>query len=142
MWFWYALGASALWGIGYVINQILMRSLTSMEVLLLESFVVLVIFIPWLFFNGTFKPMLLKLTDMKTLALMMFGSVVYISAAILILTSIGSSNATLAAIIEASYPIFTMIFAYLLIGEIQFSFYSIVGCVFIIAGLIIVHYGH
>ena len=142
MWFWYALGASALWGIGYVINQILMRSLTSIEILLVESFMILVIFIPWLFFNGTFKPMLLKLTDIKTFALVICGSIIYISAAILILTSIGASNATLAAIIEASYPIFTMIFAYLLIGEIQFSFYSIVGCVFIITGLVIVHYGH
>ena len=142
MWFWYAIGASALWGIGYVINQVLMRTLSSIEIIVIESFVILMVFVPWLLISGNMKATFLKLTDMKIFFLILAGSIIYISAAILILTSIGSSNATLAAIIEASYPVFTMIFAYFLIGEVQFTLSSIIGCVFIIAGLVIVHSNH
>lgn len=142
MWFWYALYASVLWGVGYVINQILMKTLNSIEIIVLESFVILLVFIPWLVFTENWKATIIKLSDIKIVLLVLAGSTIYITAAIFILKSIGAGNATLAAIIEASYPIFTMLFAYILLREIQFSVYTIVGCAFIITGLIIVHHGN
>lgn len=142
MWFWYAISASILWGIGYVINQLLMRSFSAIEILLFESFIILLIFIPYFIITGQFKPTLVKLLDWRIIGLILAGSLIYISAAIFILKSIGSSNATLAAIIEASYPIFTMFFAYLLIGEVQFTLSTIIGCLLIISGLVVVHSGH
>ncbi len=142
MWFWYAISASILWGIGYVINQLLMRNFSAIEILLFESFIILLIFIPYFIFTGQLKPTLIKLLDWKIVLLILAGSFIYICAAIFILKSIGSSNATLAAIIEASYPIFTMFFAYILIGEVQFTISTIIGCLLIISGLVVVHAGH
>ncbi len=142
MWFWYAICASILWGVSYVINQLLMKSFNAFEVLMFESAIILIIFIPFFLVTGQMKITVMKLFDVKMILLVIAGSVIYTAAAICILKSIGGSNASLAAIIEASYPIFTMIFAYILLSEVQFSFLSVLGCILVIAGLIVVQYGN
>lgn len=84
-----------------------------------------------------------KLANPKQLALIILSSFVYIVASLLILKSISASNAALAAIIESCYPIFTVIFAFVLFGEIQLNLISALGYVLILCGIIIVKvYGH
>ncbi|MFN8769931.1 MAG: EamA family transporter [Neisseriaceae bacterium] len=141
MWFWYAIMASALWGISYVVNQVLMSKLNTLEIILFESTFIVVLFIPWLFFNYGLKSTLMKYMDIKLILLLLCSSSIYLLASVFILKSIGSSNATLASIIEASYPIFTVIFAYIFLGQKQFNMATLVGCSFIILGLIIVQQG-
>lgn len=47
-------------------------------------------------------------------------------------------NATLAGLLESTYPIFTAIAAYLLFGETQFSKRSVLGALLIFAGILLV----
>jgi drug/metabolite transporter (DMT)-like permease len=140
-WFWYALCASLLWGIAYVAHQYLLRYLTVFELVFLEALFVIVVYTPFFIAYGKFSSLLIKLADIKLSLILLLSCCVYIAAAIFIFKSINASNASLAAIVEASYPLFTMLFAFILLGEVQFTLNTLIGAVFIIIGLIIVNQG-
>ena len=139
MWFWYAITASVLWGINYVGNQYLLRYLTSFEIMFLESVLLVIVFLVWFCINGEIKTVFFKLNSLKLAAVFFLCAAIYVTAVVCIFKSITLSNASYAAIIEACYPIFTMIFAYLILGEIQFTLTSLIGCGFVLTGLIIIN---
>ena len=139
LWFWYALSASVLWGISYVMNQYILKHFTIIQVLFFESMFIILCFLPYLAYTGQFKDMVIKLQNGKLLGMLLAGSIIYVVAVGCIFKSITASNASLAAVVEAAYPIFTMFFAYLLLGEIQFTLMTLVGTGFIITGLIIIN---
>ena len=139
MWFWYAISASILWGVNYVANQYLLRYLTSFEILFLESLLLVVVFFVWFSFNGEIKTVFLKLNNPKLAGVFLLSAAIYVVAVLCIFKSITLSNATYAAIVEACYPLFTMIFAYLILGEIQFTLTSLIGCAFVLVGLVIIN---
>lgn len=142
-WFWLALCAAALWGFGYTINQVTLKHFSAVELLLFESFVVFSVAAIYFIWRGDFHAFMHKLANPKQLALIILSSFVYIIASILILKSISASNAALAAIIESCYPIFTVLFAFLLFGELQLNLISALGYLLILSGVIIVKiYGH
>ena len=139
MWFWYAIIASLLWGVGYVANQYLLRSFSSSEILFLESILIIILLLPLLHFTNGISTTFAKLANIKLFLILLGSGLIYISAASLILKSISASNASIAAIIEASYPIFTMLFAYLILGEVQFTLTSLIGCALVLAGLVVIN---
>lgn len=57
-----------------------------------------------------------------------------------ILTAVTMSNASRAAFLEISYPLFTLLFAYIIFREIQLSTLGMVGGGFIVLGTIIMVY--
>ncbi len=57
-----------------------------------------------------------------------------------ILTAVNMSNASRAAFLEISYPLFTLLFAYIIFKEIQLSALGMVGGCFILLGTIIMVY--
>lgn len=142
-WFWLALSAAVLWGLGYTINQNTLKVFSPLELLFFESLIITVILGIYLLVSGKLPTLLIKLQDWRNLGLIALSSFIYMAASILIFTSINSSNATIAAIIESCYPIFTVIFAFLIFGEIQLNLISALGFVLIIAGIILVKlYNH
>lgn len=142
-WFWLALSAAVLWGLGYTINQNTLKVFSPLELLFFESLIITVILGIYLLVSGKLPTLLIKLQDWRNLGLIALSSFIYMAASILIFTSINSSNATIAAIIESCYPIFTVIFAFLIFGEIQLNLISTLGFVLIIAGIILVKlYNH
>ncbi|MDF2530259.1 MAG: hypothetical protein K0Q57_1139, partial [Gammaproteobacteria bacterium] len=62
----------------------------------------------------------------------------YFIASVMILKSINFGNATLAALVESSYPLFTLVFSYVFLKQIQFNGGILVGCGFLVAGLILI----
>ncbi|MGH8046022.1 MAG: EamA family transporter, partial [Chthoniobacterales bacterium] len=56
--------------------------------------------------------------------------------------AIGEKNATLASLIEISYPIFVAFFAWLFFRETQFNFMTIVGGALVMGGVIVVFLGN
>lgn len=139
MWFWYAISASILWGLNYVGTQYLLRYLTSFEILFLESLLLVVTFFLWFYFTGEIKTVFLKLNNLRLACVFLICAIIYVVAVICIFKSITLSNASFAAIVEACYPLFTMLFAYLILGEIQFTLTSLIGCAFVLVGLIIIN---
>jgi drug/metabolite transporter (DMT)-like permease len=56
--------------------------------------------------------------------------------------AIGEKNATLASLIEISYPVFVAIFAWLFFRETQFNLAAILGGVMIIGGIAVIYIGN
>ena len=139
-WFWLALSAAVLWGLGYTINQVTLKHFTTTELLLFECMIAFIVFGIYFIWWGDWGGFIQKLLNPKQLSLIMSSSLIYVIASILILKSINSSNASLAAIIESCYPIFTVIFAFVLFGELQLNLISIIGFILILVGIIIVKF--
>ncbi len=137
-WFWLALSAAVLWGLGYAINQATLKHFTPLELLLFESTIVFFVFTIYFIGKGNFSCFITKLANPKHLLLIVSNSIIYIIASILILKSIYISNSTLAAIIESCYPIFTVLFVFILFKEFHLNLASIIGSILILTGVIIV----
>ncbi len=137
-WFWLALSAAVLWGLGYTFNQITLKKFSALELLFFESVLISIVIFIYFLWKENFSNFLHKLANPKQLALISGSSIIFLIASLLIFKSIKTSNAGLAAIIEASYPIFTVIFAYLILGESQLNPISAIGFALVIAGIIII----
>lgn len=138
-WIFLSLGASVLWGLTYVLDQRVLQTLTAVQLLMMSSLFAFVFLGAYSFFSGdlgSLKTNLLK-TDWRWL-LAVF--VISNCAGLLIMSSIKASNASLAAIIEISYPLFTVLFGYLLIKNYHLHWSFAVGAVFILTGSFIIAY--
>ncbi len=60
------------------------------------------------------------------------------AAGLLIFLSIGAKNATLASLIEVTYPIFTAFFAWMLFRQATLNTATVVGAALIFLGVLIV----
>lgn len=137
-WFWLALCAAVLWGLGYTINQNTLKYFSALELLFFESIIVGVALGIYLLYSGQIGTFVHKLQNIKYLGLILASTIIYTVASILIFKSIGSSNATIAAIIESCYPIFTVVFAFIIFGELQLNLVSAIGFLLILSGIILV----
>jgi drug/metabolite transporter (DMT)-like permease len=63
------------------------------------------------------------------------------AGALLIYIAIGEKNATLASLIEISYPFFVAVFAWLFFRETQFSWPTVFGGLLILGGVAVVFLG-
>ena len=61
-----------------------------------------------------------------------------ISASVLLFVSIDSKNATLASLIEISYPVFVVLFAYVLFRDVHLNASVLVGGLLVFAGVAII----
>jgi len=141
LWFIYALIAAVMWGLGYVISEKLMRvGMTPAFMMVISNILMLPFLIAitayadqgkeqWqLFFNSR---------DMILLTLLM--SALVIGGNLLILTSINEKNATLASLIEITYPIFTCLFAWIFLKETQINWAQAFGGLMIFSGVCLIY---
>ena len=114
-WFVFAVVASILWGLNYVLTERLLRSLSTATVLLAAALGGLVVAVTIGVVGGGFRRDLELLASGGREAWWLAASVaVYLVANLCILASVRGSNATLAAVVETTYPLFTMVFAWVL----------------------------
>ncbi|AUR52634.1 EamA family transporter [Aquella oligotrophica] len=139
-WFWFALCAAILWGLSYTINQLTLQYFNEIELLFFEAFIVFVILAAYFIVKGNFGSFTSKLANPKLLGLIISSGLIYVVASYFILKSITASNASLAAIIESSYPIFTVLFAFIFFGQLQLNLISGIGFILILSGIIIVKF--
>jgi drug/metabolite transporter (DMT)-like permease len=143
MWIVYALAAAIIWGISYAASgRVIERGITP-----------LVFFFLYTLFGAGAAAGALVLTEksgslfseVRALGADWVWLVVAIvsSAAggLLIYMAIGEKNATLASLIEISYPFFVAVFAWLFFRETQFNWSTIVGGLLILGGVGVVFLG-
>jgi drug/metabolite transporter (DMT)-like permease len=63
-------------------------------------------------------------------------------AGLLSFMAIGEKNATLASLIEISYPLFVAFFAWLFFREVQWNLPTIVGGLLTLGGVAVVYFGN
>ena len=135
MWIALAVVASMFWGVTYAIYGQLLKSLSVPTVMFFSSLVAACVML-------TASVATKRLgADMQALAaspglvrLLAACIVVTILANVAISYSIIGRNATLAAVIEIAYPVFTVLAAWLLFGEKHLNWATLVGGLLIFAG--------
>ena len=141
LWFFSALGAAFLWGIGYVLSEKLLRQgFTPAFLMFASDIITLPFYFLLVWYLGELKGGIsLALSDWKTLSLLVLVALTVIGGNFLIFTSIADKNATMASIIEITYPLFTCLFAWLLLKDVQISWQTAMGGLFILVGVIIIY---
>ena len=140
MWLLFAVGASVFWGITYVINEQVYKHISVL------SSIAITLAVSGLFVGlvalgtGTFSRDIATLSaSPKVLWLLLAGIVVLTVAELLIGFSIVGKNATIAGLIEISYPLFIVLFSYLLFKESNLSVATVVGGAFVFVGVGIIY---
>ena len=137
-WYVTAVGAALLWGVHYPLVDHALRRVSLVSILFLTALPIVAVSmlaardiladyvtlraLPW---TEQFAIYALALTSL--------------GGTVLLYLSITSKNATLASLIEISYPVFVALFAYLLFRQVQFNLSVIAGAclVFVGVGIII-----
>lgn len=136
-WFYYSLAAAILWGVSYSLSEkVLHRVSVSTYLSYSYLFEFLIIFF-FGFKTGKLK-LDLKTINSSTLTLMTLTALLQLCGNYCISTSIQGKNASLASIIEISYPFFTIISTYLLFRENQVTTGSIFGAILVFAGVALI----
>lgn len=141
MWIVYALAAAIIWGVSYAASgRVIERGMAPLT---------------FFFYYAAFGTLIGALTVAATGRLVSLASdlkglgpdwvwfaVALVSSAagtLLIYVAIGEKNATLASLIEISYPLFVAIFAWLFFRQVEFNAMTIVGAGLILGGVAIVY---
>lgn|SRR3989338_9582917 len=141
MWIIFALGASVMWGLTYVVNEQVYKKVSFVTSLGITTFVASIVFLAVAYVSGALKKdALLISTSNKLMWLVLTGVATFTVAEIFIAYSISAKNATLAGLIEISYPIFIALFAYILFRENQISLGTFIGGLLIFSGVTVIYY--
>ena len=146
LWFFYALGAAIIWGINYAVSgRLLERGMSPPDAVLYRH-------VFWHDCPGAFDQCDRKMAghasgnpQCATTASLSHhrGNSASPDAGLLIFMSIEAKNATVASLIEVSYPLFTAFFAWVLFRQNTVSsFTTIIGALLILLGVVIVARGN
>lgn len=138
VWFWYSAAAAVLWGLSYALTE---KALGRVSVYgyLASSYLIeflVVGFLGWR--SGKFREDLASLERPSTVWLLVLVSLLHLGGNFCISTSIQGKNASLASIVEISYPFFTIGFSYLLFREVQVTTGALFGALLIFAGVALI----
>lgn len=140
LWIILAVSASVLWGLGYAVSEKVLNSGLHPSILMLATgAITFPLFIFLAFYLDQVKPGIALLqANPKLVFMMLVNAVCIVVGAYLILMAINLKNATLVNMIEMTYPLFTALFAYLILKEVQLNAWTLFGGVFIFIGLAII----
>ncbi len=137
-WYIAALGASLAWGIHYPLVGFALSRISLFSVLLITVLPVLLL-IPFFSSSITSDLQLFRQLPVTEQAIILFTGVTSLAGAAFLFMAISSKNATLASVIEITYPIFVAVFSYLFFRHVHINASVLVGGLLVIigAGLII-----
>jgi drug/metabolite transporter (DMT)-like permease len=143
MWIVYALGASIIWGISYAASgRVIERGMTPLVFFLLYTLFGAAAAAAALALMGKTGTLFSEFRALEADWVWLAVAVVSSAAGgLLIYIAIGEKNATLASLIEISYPFFVAVFAWLFFRETQFSSSTILGGILILGGVAVVFLG-
>lgn len=130
------------WGLNYVIAEKLFQNkIGPIVVLGVEMLVGAITFLTIGWWNGQLQKGILSICNDRHLLFLMFMAVVSMTVGnLMIAMSIESKNATLAGLIEVSYPIFIVLASFLLFGDNHFTPSVFVGGSLIFTGVFVIYW--
>lgn len=144
MWIIYALGAAILWGINYSVSgRVLERGVSPFTLFLLDLVFGLLTIGGFVLATGKGRNVILEVRSLGPnwpLLLVVMSCVT--AAGLLSFMAIGAKNATLASLIEISYPLFVAFFAWLFFREAQWNWPTILGGAMTLGGVAVVCLGN
>ena len=136
-WYVAALGAAIVWGVHYPLVDRALKKISPVSVLLLTILGAAAL-LPFFY-----KEVARDLALLRTLAVLEQLRIAAIAltstlGSLLLFYSIGRKNATLASLIEISYPVFVALFAYLLFRERHLDANIVLGALLVFAGVALI----
>jgi drug/metabolite transporter (DMT)-like permease len=143
-WFFYAFGAAIIWGINYAVaGRLLDRGMSPQTLFLIDMVFGALGMTALLSLTGkwqsTFSELQLPRSELALLAVAVITAMI---AALLIFLSIQAKNATVASLIEVTYPFFTAFFAWMLFRQNTLNLATLIGGALILAGVVIIARGN
>jgi drug/metabolite transporter (DMT)-like permease len=144
LWLLYALGAAVIWGINYAVSGRLLEKGMSPQTLFLVDLIFGALAVGGVITGtGRWSATILEIRDGRDQWVWLFVAVAATTAAgLLIFMSIQAKNATVASLIEVTYPLFTAFFAWALFRQTTLNAATIAGGLLIFAGVLIVARGN
>lgn len=140
MWFLFATAASVLWGMTYVLDERIYKHISVLTSLAIGCAISAFILGITAFMTGDLKRDISTLaTSNQALFFLLAGTATFIAAELLIGFSIQGKNATLAGLIEISYPLFIVLFSYIFFREMNLNLGTALGGALIIAGVLSIY---
>lgn len=133
-WYLAALGAALVWGIHYPLVDFALKRISLISVLLISSVPIIAAAI--FFYRDIVADYhMLQRMAAGERALILGIGVTSLIASVFVFMAIRSKNATLASLIEISYPVFVALFAYLLFRQADLSVPVVVGALLAFTGI-------
>jgi drug/metabolite transporter (DMT)-like permease len=136
-WYVTAIGAALLWGVHYPLVDHALKKVSVISVLLLTAIPVV---LTAMLFHRTIAADVAAWRSMETVdkGMVLALALTSLGGSVLLFLSISGKNATLASLIEISYPVFVALFAWLLFREIHVNASVIVGGMLVFAGVCLI----
>ena len=140
-WYIAALGAALVWGMHYPLIDFAMKRISVYSVLLLSVLPVFLVMPLFMRQLGEDVVTVVQLPVAERLLVLVVG-ITSTLGAMFVYLAIDSKNATLASLIEISYPIFVVLFAWLFFRQSHLNASVIIGGLMVLVGAGIVIYGN
>lgn len=139
MWLLYSILAALFWGILYVLKEKIYGEISIYTSIAISTFFVFLVTFIVTLSSGTLKADLVHIVSSRTLFWYVLAGVgILLSAEIFIASSIVAKNATLAGLIEISYPIFIALFSYIFFKQ-GIAWQTILGGLIIFIGIAVIY---
>lgn len=142
LWIILSLTAAALWGLDYALTEKALTRVSIPTLMILHLIATIIVVIIYAIIKGGILNDFNTILSDKKLSLLILVAVVSSAiAGVLIYASIVAKNAALSGLIEISYPIFIIIFSYLIFGQSHLTKSVIIGGIMIFAGVATIYLG-
>lgn len=140
MWAILALGASIMWGLAYAISEKVLRAGVHPSILMVSSAMIsFPLFVFVASYLGQVKPgMDILMAQPKLIPIIIIQALAIVIGSYMIFVAVNMKNATLVNLIEITYPLFTALFAYIILKDVQFNWWTLVGGLVVMSGLAII----
>lgn len=140
MWAIYAFIASLMWGLSYAVSGWLFtRGLKTYTFFLCSCVAGALLTCIALFIAGRFNEVIHDIKNIRPmLGWMLIACLAFAFGNLNVCFAISEKNATMAAILESTYPLFVAFAAWILFNEVQLSMMSLFGSSLIIVGSLLV----
>jgi len=130
-----------LWGLTYIISEQIYKKISVISAIGISTLFASIIMLLIAHSSGYLKTDLVTISrSNKLLLLIIVEIVIFAGADFLIGLSIAHKYATVAGLIEISYPIFIALFALLFFKENQFNLGALIGGLLIFTGITLVYF--
>jgi len=141
MWLVYAISAAILWGLSYSLSEKILNSDISPITLLASQMLFGAVLFSSIGYATQLKADIATLEGNKYLLWLLLAELLIANIGnYFISLSIQAKNATLAGLIELCYPIFTVLFTYLLFKQNHFNMAVLIGGSLIFSGVLVISY--
>lgn len=141
IWLAYAFASTVFWGMNCAfLEKLLEKNFPVTLLMAFESCLALPLFLFLSVMQGTAKQGInMMMGDKNVIWLMLAVSFSFLTATFFIFHSIQAKNATIAGLVEVSYPIFTILFTWLFFRQFHLNLYSGIGGLLILAGIAVIY---